>query len=54
MQANLKLRFGVGIRLINEVALQASCCWRRGRTFGAAQLTNRAGTAMFQVSSLVN
>src|SRR6266436_5422186 len=39
MKANLKLGFGIGF--INEIVLQASCCWFRGSSVvpGRRQLT---------------
>jgi hypothetical protein len=39
VQADLEFRFGIGIRLVNEITLPASCAWNAGlRGFGRKQL----------------
>jgi hypothetical protein len=40
MQADLKLRFGIGIGLVNEISLEAPSSWQRSHSFrlGGGQL----------------
>jgi hypothetical protein len=41
VQADLKLRFGIGVGLVNHITLPATRCWHSGLSFaqGRRQLT---------------
>jgi hypothetical protein len=51
VQADLQLRFCIGIGLVNHISLQDACCWHPG--LGLA-LGRRQLTAFLQQKSVVS
>jgi hypothetical protein len=51
VQADLKLRFRIGIGLINHISLQAACCWHPGLSLAQGR---RQLPALRQQQSIVS